>query len=94
MTFEEAKSKCHVRSAIYRTGNPTKIFTQEDLEKLHPSLQHIHIEDLGKRVPNRYWKNQLTSLDERVPDSEQAFDDWEEFDPRDDDTCSLAAFND
>jgi hypothetical protein len=65
MKYEEAKRRCHVRSAIYR---------------------------VSKGI--RYWKNHEVSLDNRVPAEEQKADDWEEYDPRDYDTCSLFAFND
>lgn len=65
MNYEEAKSRCHVRSAIYRTSN--KI---------------------------RYWKNHSVSLDERISDEDKKADDWEEYDPRDDDNSSMFGFND
>jgi hypothetical protein len=56
MRYEKAKDWCHVRSAIYRLGNPTK----------------------------RYYKNDSISLDEQIPYTEKQFDDWGEYDPRDD----------
>lgn len=42
----------------------------------------------------RYWKNALPPLDERVPEEDKAADDWREYDPREDDDCSLFMFND
>jgi len=66
MKYEEAKSICHVRSAIFREADP----------------------DI------RYWKNYRIPLDERVPDEDKPNNDWEEYDPRDDDDCSLFMFND
>jgi len=66
MKYEEAKSSCHVRSAIFRTANPEI----------------------------KYWKNHIIPLDERVPDEDKPRNDWEEYDPRDCDDCSLFMFND
>lgn len=66
MNFEDAASRCHVRSAIYREVEPS----------------------------NRYWKNHPVSLSERVPQADQDADDWQEYDPRDDDDGSLFMFND
>jgi len=65
MTFNKAKTHCHVRSAIYR-----------------------------KSVGIRYWKNHSLSLDRQVSEKEKLATDWEEYDPRDDDTTSLFMFND
>lgn len=94
MTFEEAKRTCHVRSAIYRTGDPTKIFTEEDLQKIHPALRDLNEQKVGTVVPKRYNKNHSLTLDEQVPDVDKQFDDWQEYDPREHDNCSLAAMND
>ena len=66
MKYENAKSMCHMRSAIFRTSKPEI----------------------------RYWKNHTKSLDSRVPTADKRCDDWEEYDPRDDDDCSLFMFND
>jgi len=67
MTYKKAKIICHVRSAIFRTSNPSV----------------------------KYWKNHPDStLDERVPDNDKGATDWKEYDPRDDDNCSLFMFND
>lgn len=57
MKYQDAKIRCHVRSAIYRKSKP-----------------HI-----------RYWKNHSELLDERVPPPDKAADDWEEYDPREQD---------
>ena len=66
MDFKEAVATCHVRSAIYRTCEPTK----------------------------KYWKNHTIPIKERVPVADQQENDWQEYDPRDDDDCSLFMFND
>lgn len=65
MTYEVAKSVCHVRSAIFR-----------------------------KSKGIRYWKNHHIPFDDRVPAEDQKADDWLEYDPRDEDFCSLFMFND
>jgi hypothetical protein len=41
-----------------------------------------------------YWKNHEVPLDDRVSREGKAADDWEEYDPRDSDECSLFMFND
>ena len=38
-----------------------------------------------------YWYNHRIPLDDRVPDIDKQFDDWEEYDPREQPEC--AAFN-
>lgn len=86
MKYEDAKSQCHVRSAIYRTGDPTKVFTQADLYKLDPRRWDFDAHKVGTTVPKRYWKNHPVLLDDQVPDADKAFEDWEEFDPRDEET--------
>lgn len=66
MTFEEATTKCHVRSAIYRKSDPQKF---------------------------RYWKGTREGFSQVSEEDKQATD-WEEYDPRDFDDCSLFLFND
>jgi len=94
MDFKKAVEWCHVRSAIYRVGDPTKIFTQEDLDKIHPAIRDPQDPRLGKLVPKRYWKNCRPFLVEQVSLEDQKCDDWEEYDPRDEDDTSLFIFND
>jgi len=94
MKYSKIKSECHVRSAIYRTGDPTKIYTFEDLKLLPALLQPLNIDRVGTIVPKRYYKNHSVSFDDRVPEEDKLFDDWEEYDPRDDDNGSLSSFND
>jgi len=65
MTYEEAKARCHVRSAIYR-----------------------------KSEGIRYWKNHPVPLDRQILPEDKRATDWEEWDPREHDDCSLAMFND
>lgn len=65
MNYEDAKKRCHVRSAIYR-----------------------------KSVGKKYYINHHIPLDERISEADRRADDWEEYDPRDDDECSLFMFND
>jgi len=56
-----------------------------------------HVRSAIYRLSNpetKYWKNHTLSLDSRVINSDKYADDWEEYDPRDDDTTSLFMFND
>ena len=82
MNYEDAKNICHVRSAIYRTGDKWKIFSREDLNNIQPGLKSIYQDDIGEKIRKLYWKNHNIPLDERVPDEDKEFDDWEEYDPR------------
>jgi len=47
-----------------------------------------------KSIGVRYYKNHPISLDGRVPVGDKAATDWEIYDPRDDDNCSLFMYND
>lgn len=84
MTYEEAKARCHVRSGIYRIGDPTKVFTMADFAALPRALQRLESNEgrVGTTEPKVYWKNHPTPLDEQVPDEDKLHDDWEEYDPR------------
>lgn len=42
----------------------------------------------------KHIKHHTQPLDERVSEEDKLADDWEEYDPRDDDDCSLFMFND
>lgn len=94
MKFEEAVARCHVRSAIYRTGDPYRIMTEADIEAMHPDLREINRNRIGNKEKKLYWKNHNIPLAQRVPGDDQLFDDWEEYDPREDDDGSLFMFND
>jgi len=50
-----------------------------------------HVRSAIQREEVRYWKNHPLTFDERVPDAEKFLDDWEEYDPRDEDDNSLDA---
>lgn len=89
MKYEDAKRACHVRSAIYRTGDPTKVFSHGD--KMKCAFPDLNEHKVGTTVPHVYWKNHPTPLDDRIPDDDKLFDDWEEYDPREQPDCS--AFN-
>lgn len=54
---------------------------------------HVRSAIYRESVGIRYWKNAEPSLD-RVPEIGKLADDWKEFDPREDDDCSLFMFND
>lgn len=56
---------------------------------------HVRSAIYQKSKPEmRYWKNNQKSLLERVLLEDQKAIDWEEYDPRDYDSCSLSSFND
>jgi len=56
---------------------------------------HVRSAIFRKADPEtKYWKNHTISLDERVPDDDKLSQDWEEYDPRDNDESSLFMFND
>ena len=64
--------------------------------KYNQAKRSCHVRSAIYRTSNgiRYWKNHTISLDERVPEKDKSADDWEEYDPRDYDNCSLFMFND
>lgn len=89
MKFKDAVARCHVRSGIYRTGDPTKVYTEADLLKIEDKgLRSLNEYKVGTTVPKVYWKNSLPSIPESVPLEDRAFDDWEEYDPRERPECS------
>jgi len=55
---------------------------------------HVRSSIYRPSVGKRYKKNHPISLDERVPDAEKKYSDWEEYDLRDADETSLFMFND
>ena len=55
---------------------------------------HVRSAIYRKSKMLRYYKNYPVSLDVRISDEDKLADDWEEYDPRDDDKCSLFSFND
>lgn len=42
----------------------------------------------------KFWKNHTEKIIDRVPPDWKSANDWEEYDPRDDDEGSLFMFND
>lgn len=42
----------------------------------------------------KYWKNHPESLEQRVSNEDQKHSDWQEHDPRDEDSGSLFMYND
>ena len=56
---------------------------------------HVRSAVYRKSKPDKkYWKNHTVPIMDRVPLSDRGADDWEEYDPRDDDDTSLFMFND
>jgi len=65
--------------------------------KLYKVIEKCHIRSAIRRKSKpskKYWKNQIESLESRVPLEDINANDWEEYDPRDDDDSSLFSFND
>lgn len=86
MKYEDAKLRCANRSAIYRTGDMWTTYTEENYNDCHPALRNK--KRIGEKIRKLYWKNNTLSLDERIPDGDKKFDDWEEYDPREQSECS------
>ena len=56
---------------------------------------HVRSAVYRKEFPERkYWKNHPVALIERIPIEDVIANDWEEYDPRDDDDTSLFMYND
>lgn len=89
MTYKDARDSCHVRSAIYRTDDQWKIFTQADMDAKSPALRGFF--RVGQYIRKLYWKNHNISLDDRVPAEDKEEVDWWEYDPRGEPEAS--AFN-
>ena len=65
--------------------------------KLEDAISMCHVRSAVRRESKptvKYWKNHEIPIIDRVPQSEQNAIDWEEYDPREDDDCSLYMFND
>ena len=86
MKFKDAVSSCHVRSGIYRKNDPMRIYTLEDLTE--SNFPDIDADKVGKPVMKVYWFNVPMTLEDQVPEADKAFDDWEEYDPREQPDCS------
>ena len=64
---------------------------------LSEAIRTCHVRSAVRRrskPDQKYWKNHTVPIIERVPVEDRDADDWEEYDPREYDDCSLAAFND
>ncbi len=56
---------------------------------------HVRAAIFRKAKPDsHYSKNHSMSFDDRVSEEDQQATDWEEYDPRDHDDCSLFMYND
>jgi len=88
MKFKEAIERCAVRSSIFRVNDKWKISPGGT------TSTGIVLPTKGSRILKQYGFNHNISLYDRVPIEDQKMDDWEEYDPRDDHTGSLVAYND
>jgi hypothetical protein len=64
---------------------------------IYKAIDSCHVRSAIYRQINpklRYYKNHTVPLLERIPDRDKTATDWEEYDPRDDDDCSMFMFND
>jgi hypothetical protein len=55
---------------------------------------HVRSAIYRKSKGFKYFKNHPISLDDRISKEDKAADDWFEYDPREEDDCSLFMFND
>jgi len=65
--------------------------------KLKEAIAQCHVRSAvyRKSKPDKkYYKNHTIKIIDRVPVDEQSANDWEEYDPRDDDDTSLFMYND
>jgi len=65
--------------------------------KLEEAIETCHVRSavFRKSKPDkRYYKNHTVKIIDRVPTEDLLADDWEEYDPRDEDDTSLFMFND
>ena len=65
--------------------------------KLEKAIETCHVRSavFRKSKPDkRYYKNHTVKIIDRVPTEDLLADDWEEYDPRDEDDTSLFMFND
>lgn len=65
--------------------------------KLEDAIDTCHVRSAVRRRSRpdvKYWKNHQVPIVDRVPVEDRVAEDWEEFDPRDDDDCSLFMFDD
>lgn len=51
----------------------------------------IYMESIPKA---RFWKNHTIPLKEQIPEEFHSATDWKEYDPREDEDCSLFMYND
>lgn len=65
--------------------------------KLEAAIDSCHVRSAVRRKSRpdvKYWKNHQVPIINRVPAVDSQADDWEEYDPREDDNCSLFMYND
>jgi len=65
--------------------------------KLNEAIEWCHVRSAVRRTSYpkvKFWKNHTESIISRVPKEWINANDWEEYDPRDNDDCSLYMYND
>ena len=65
--------------------------------KLKEAIKKCHVRSAVRRKSKphkKYWKNHNLPIIKRVPFLDRFGNDWEEYDPREDDEGSLFMFND
>lgn len=65
--------------------------------KLKDAINSCAVRSAVRRKSNpniKFWKNHTESINSRVPIEWQNADDWEEYDPREEDNSSLYMYND
>ena len=64
---------------------------------LDEAISKCHVRSAVRMKSNpamKFWKNHPIPLKKQIPMKYWGKDDWEEYDPRDYDDCSLSSFND
>jgi hypothetical protein len=64
---------------------------------LEEAVYICHVRSAVRRKSNpnvKYWKNNQIQIIDRVPEEDKNATDWEEYDPREYDNCSLSMLND
>jgi hypothetical protein len=74
----------------------SKLLWEDEIMNYEEAKAWCHVRSSIYREANgiKYPKNHTIPLDDRISEEDKQATDWEEWDPRDDDGCSLFMFND